>query len=510
MKELPESQKIFDKIIVKKRNFSYDFNDRSKIKLMQKIQKKIFKKFKRKLSIVSDNCSEDSDKDDSSICFSLDPNSRFIFIFDLLLIIANLYNFIFLPLNLARNKDIRNQEPLLEEICYYFVDLLFLLDVLISFFRGYYNYEMQIIFNNKKIINHYLKRFFISDLLESIPIYSIVKILINKKYEGHFGESDYRFDIFKIFFFMKPFKTFKIIRKKQNKALADFYAYFHDNYYLEELINFLIYFLISILFVHLFICFHIYLSYKSYPNWISYTNNIDSAFFSKYIASLYFLITTMTTVGYGDIICISFIERIYHILLLVIGTLLYTFIVSKIGKYLGDQSREQIKLGQDLNILESIRISYPKMPYNLYSKIQNHLISTSKKRKTNGISILINGVPEAIKKDLLFKIYSKVIRGFSIFREVNNSNFIHQVLTSFIPIVSRKDEIIIIEGEFVENISFIKDGLLTLEISIDLKAPYKSIKNYMEKNFNGISRKEEMKNYGINHYKRRKSIIMMI
>ena len=84
---------------------------------------------------------------------------------------------------------------------------------------------------------------------------------------------------------------------------------------------------------------------------------------------------------------------------------------------------------------------------------------------------MINGVPEAIKKDLLFKIYSKVIKGFTFFRQANNSNFVHQVLTSFIPIVSRKEEIILMEGEFVENISFVKDGLLSLEISIELKDP---------------------------------------
>ena len=222
------------------------------------------------------------------------------------------------------------------------------------------------------------------------------------------------------------------------------------------------------------------------------------------------MITTMTTVGYGDIICISFIERIYHIFLLVIGTLLYTFIISKIGNYLRDQSHEQIKLSRDLNILESIRISYPKMPYKLYSKIQSHLVSTSKKRKTSGISILINGVPEAIKKDLLFKIYSKVIKGFAIFKQANNSNFVHQMLTSFIPILSRKEEIILMEGEFVENISFVKDGLLSLEISIDLKDPYKSIRNYIETNFVGISRKEEMKNCDISHYKRRNSVFSIV
>ena len=72
----------------------------------------------------------------------------------------------------------------------------------------------------------------------------------------------------------------------------------------------------------------------------------------------------MITVGYGDIICISSIERIYHIILLTIGTILYTFLVSKIGNYLRDQSHEQIKLDNDLTILENIRVSYPTMPFN--------------------------------------------------------------------------------------------------------------------------------------------------
>ena len=74
--------------------------------------------------------------------------------------------------------------------------------------------------------------------------------------------------------------------------------------------------------------------------------------------------TTMTTVGYGDIVCISLIERIFHMILIAIGTIIYTFLVSKIGNYLRDQSHEQTKLINDLNILETIRVSCPTMPFN--------------------------------------------------------------------------------------------------------------------------------------------------
>ena len=68
-----------------------------------------------------------------------------------------------------------------------------------------------------------------------------------------------------------------------------------------------------------------------------------------------------------------------------------------------------------------------------------------------------------------------------------------QVLTSFIPIVFKRDETLILEGELIDNIIFVKDGRLSLEISIDLNDPYKSIQDYLMNNFNGISRKNEMK-----------------
>ena len=153
------------------------------------------------------------------------------------------------------------------------------------------------------------------------------------------------------------------MEKKQNKVLEDFYLYLSENYYLEQLLNFIMYFFVFFLFIHLFICLHIYLAFLNYPNWIIHTNIINESFLEKYITSFYFMITTMTTVGYGDIVCISPIERIYHIILLVLGTLLYTFLVSKLGNYLSDDRHEQIKLDKDLNILENIRITYPTMSF---------------------------------------------------------------------------------------------------------------------------------------------------
>ena len=486
---------------IPKRSKSFCITENKKNKILKKINEKINKESNNKLDATGEDMEnsissdDDADNNEDLSGYSFSPNSNFIFIFDLIIIIMTLNSFISIPIYIARNKNIKELESSISGNIYYFVDLFFIFDLILSFFRGYYNYEFEIVRNNRKIIFHYLSGFFIFDLIEAIPIYSIVRLFIKKIDKIYYGFSEEKLKIFIPLLLIKPFKIFKNLRRKHNKALEDFYTYLSENYYLEKLAKFLIYFIVFFLFVHIFICLHIFFAFQSFPNWIDHINITNEAFFDKYITSLYFMVTTMTTVGYGDIICISHIERIYHIILLFIGTLFYTFLVSKIGNYLREESHEQNKLDKDLNILENLRITYPTMPFKLYTKIKSHLLSIFNKRKKTGVSLLINGIPDAIKNDLLFKIYSNVINGFKIFKNVENSNFIYQILTSFIPIISKKEEIIVLEGEMIQNIVFVKDGRLSIEIAIDINDPYTSIKKYAEINFIGISKQEEKKNY---------------
>ena len=47
--------------------------------------------------------------------------------------------------------------------------------------------------------------------------------------------------------------------------------------------------------------------------------------FDKYITSFYFTVTTITTVGYGDIMAISILEKFFTIITMIIGVISFSF-----------------------------------------------------------------------------------------------------------------------------------------------------------------------------------------
>ena len=230
----------------------------------------------------------------------------------------------------------------------------------------------------------------------------------------------------------------------------------------------------------------------SYPNWLVSFNLEDKSFTDKYIASFYFIMATMTSVGYGDIVCISREETFFQIVLLSIGLVAYSWIISAVGDYVKNKSRALDNFNRDMTKLEEIRIAHRNMPFKLYNKIQQHIQRVLTQNKKYEYNILINSLPYTLQNSVLFEIHKDEISKFTFFKNCDNSDFILKVLTHFIPIFSKKNIVLVGEGEFFENIFFIKNGRLSLEAIIDLDNIEISIEKYLKYRFEEIEKIEDV------------------
>ena len=296
----------------------------------------------------------------------------------------------------------------------------------------------------------------------------------------------------KILMCLKAFKIFKLNQVKNNRIVYYFNRKFSKNYFVEGIYQMFNFILLMLSMFNFIICLHIYMAEQSYPNWIVETNLQNKSFFDVYFASFYFIIATMTSVGYGDITCVSMEETYFQIILLTIGLVAYSFIISTVGDYVKNQSRANMNYNRDMNKLEEIRIAYPNMPFKLYKKIQQHIRRTLTQSKKYEYNILINSLPYYLQNSILLQIHKNEINNFRFFKHCDNSDFILKVLTHFIPIFSKQNIVLVGEGELFENIFFVKNGRLCLEAIIDLDEIEYSIEKYLKYRFEEIDQIDEL------------------
>lgn len=85
--------------------------------------------------------------------------------------------------------------------------------------------------------------------------------------------------------------------------------------------------LLFITIIHINACLWVFIAKSSgrTTNWIKEGSFTDTSNFQLYIASFYFVITTITTVGYGDSSGSNSTERMFCCLLMIIGVLAFSF-----------------------------------------------------------------------------------------------------------------------------------------------------------------------------------------
>ena len=237
--------------------------------------------------------------------------------------ITSLTSFITVPFYLAFTHDFCKGKFELMYIINSLIEFMNIADLFIGFCRGYYNWDEQLIFRKRRIMLHYLKGWFLFDLISAIPVYSINKSkepqcndyeLTTIYYNKRINNPTYLFLCNRLFKLIKIFYSNQAYKLLSNKI----------NDYTNMLISvFLV--IISLNYVG---CLYIFIGRNCYPNWILNTHLDNSSFVDIYVCSIYVLMMAMTTVGYGDITCYSFGEVLFQLFLLIVGIFAYSWIVS--------------------------------------------------------------------------------------------------------------------------------------------------------------------------------------
>ena len=424
--------------------------------------------------IIYDSLDDEEMEDEEDInIFYIDPNSNFCFIFDLILLIITYISFIEVPFYLAMNLNFcRVKYFSFNDIANRFIELMNILDLFFGFFRAFYNWEEQLVKKNRIIASKYLFGWFLFDLIAAIPVYSINKIF-ESSCESYHKSNYYNFQLDNIqylFICNRLFKLLKIFSKNQ--------AWKYISNKINDFWNLISNICLILLALNYTACLYIFISRNSYPNWILKAKLNVAEFKDIYICAIYILLMTLTTVGYGDITCCSFLERIFQVFLLIIGIIAYSWLVSSFSNFVQKLNEKSADYEKKKSILDEIKINNPNLPDELYERILRYLKFRHFHEK-NFKNIIFDCLPVGLKNNLIYEMYKPIIKNFIFFKNFQNTDFIVQVILSFKPILAYKNDILVNENDLIEDIIFVKQGVLSVELPINMTDPQENIQRYL-------------------------------
>ena len=221
-------------------------------------------------------------------------------------------------------------------------------------------------------------------------------------------------------------------------------------------------FLFFVLISHVSACIWIGLAKIDTENysWISRNGLNDSSYFDVYIAALYFTITTLITVGYGDFFPKTITERVFVIVFLIFGCLIYSFILTIVSALMKNQNLKKQVYEEKQATLKELSGKY-SIPKDLFRELEctlHHNYKNWKKDKEE----LINVLPSSLKISIQLKIYEEFIQKIKFFEKISNINFILHLASKLKSFANERNKFLIQVGENIEEMYFITKGKIQI------------------------------------------------
>ena len=197
-------------------------------------------------------------------------------------------------------------------------------------------------------------------------------------------------------------------------------------------------------------------------NWVQKFNYIDYEEYEKYIISFYWIAQTVVTVGYGDIYAGNTTERIISCILMFIGVFFYSFTIGSLSSLLSNLDSKNASIEQKLSTLIQLKNEY-KINNLLYHQVKRTLKYGYVKTDEEKLKFL-NELPLNLRIELSCIMHRKLVEKIEFFDDKKLGRFISYIGPYLKPKQFGKYEYIFIEGEYADEMYFIKTGNVSMVI----------------------------------------------
>jgi len=338
----------------------------------------------------------------------------------------------------------------------YYIEIVmqgcFLVDTGINFFLAYYERD-ELVTDLRSIMTHYCFTFFIFDLIASVPVNAIALSI-----DFQPGNEDHRI--------LRLLTAFRVV-----KFLISIAAYegWKDIPFLAKrsptIIRLIKILVLLIYFVHFSACIFVLLAKIDGSNrtWIFLNDNQDLSSLDLYTNAMYWATQTIVTVGFGDVTINTNAERLMALILMYIGSAVYSFMISNLGAVVEEADTFETTLKAKINSFKTLA-KETNLPEELVQKVKKFIESNHKHNPRTSMhdQSFINELPFTLKAQLMFNINAKVVESVPFLKD-KDVDFILKMAPSLKPIELLPKEILFRENEYPEDVFFLTSGIIHLK-----------------------------------------------
>lgn len=208
---------------------------------------------------------------------------------------------------------------------------------------------------------------------------------------------------------------------------------------------------------------------------------------TTYIRAMYWAFTTLTTVGYGDIVARTNVQMIYTCFVQIIGVGVFGFVLSSVAGIIARSDAAREHHMDNLDKIETF-MGMHSTPKDLRSKIRNYYHYMWMNKKGYRDDALLDDLPGKIQSELFFHINKGIIEKASFFKGASHE-FVNELMAElharvYVPgekifrVDEKGDSLYLIQSGSVEivgknnvSIATLQEGTIFGEMAMILNQP---------------------------------------